>query len=178
MLTRIASRLLLISNLILAYVAGVVTLIGFFTRGTFADLGGTLAQWAVVLVAFALLVGLGNLVKVHIGRIMQRGDGWHYSVILVGSALTVLAFGLIGGKGPGDPSVAWMFRWIYQPLGAAIFSLLAFFVTTALFRALRMRSAEAVVLLIVALIVVIAQAPFSTAPELSIGVQFKDWLMD
>src|SRR5437879_2703059 len=178
MLTRITSRLLILLNLILAYVAGVVTIIGFFTRGTFADLGGTLAQWVVVLVAFALLVGLSNLIKVHVGRVMQRGEGWLYSLILVGSALAVLAFGLIGGRGPGDPYVAWMFRWIYQPLGAAIFSLLAFFVTTALFRALRMRSAEAIVLLIVALIVVIAQAPFSTAPELNISVQIKDWLMD
>ncbi len=178
MLSRITSRLLLISNLILAYVAGVVTLIGFFTRGTFADLGGMLAQWAVVLVAFALLVGLSNLIKVHIGRVMQRGEGWPYSLVLVGSALIVLAFGLIGGRGPGDPYVAWMFQWIYQPLGAAIFSLLAFFLTTAFFRALRMHSAEAIVLLIVALIVVIAQAPFSAAPELNIGVQIKDWLMD
>jgi hypothetical protein len=178
MLTRITSRLLLILNLLLAYVAGVITVVGFFTRGTFADLGGMLAQWTVVVVAFALLVGLGNLIKVHIGRVIRRGEGWLYSLILVGSALAVLAFGLLGGRGPGDPYVAWMFRWIYQPLGAAIFSLLALFVTTAFFRALRVRSAEAVVLLIVALIVVITQAPFSTAPELSIGVQVKDWLMD
>src|SRR5947207_11173526 len=111
MLTRIGSRLLLITNLLLAYVAGVVTLIGFFTRGTFADLASTLAQWAVVLVAFALLVGLGNLIKVHVQRVLKRGEGWPYSIILVASALAVLGFGLLGGTGAGDHYVAWIFRW-------------------------------------------------------------------
>jgi hypothetical protein len=178
MITRLTSRLLLTFNLVLAYTAGVVTIIGFFTRGTFADLGGALAQWAVVLAAFALLVGLSNLVKVHIGRVVSRGEGWPYSLVLVASALAVIGFGLIGGRGAGDPYVAWMFKWIYQPLGAAVFSLLAFFLTTAFFRAPRMRGAEAIVLLVVALVVIIGQAPFSTAPELSLGVQVKDWLMD
>ena len=133
MANRIASTVILVINLVLAYVAGVISIIGFFTRGTFADMGGTLAQWVAVLVGFALLVGLGNLVKVHIGRVFRREEGWYYSLIVVGSALAVLGLGLIGG-GPGTESVAWVFQWIYQPLGAAVFSLLAFFLTTALFQ--------------------------------------------
>lgn len=177
MINRFTSRTLLFANLLLAYVAGVVTLAGFFTRGTFADLAGMLAQWVAVVVAFALLVGLGNLIKVHVGRVFSRSEGWLYSLIVVGSALAVLGAGLIG-RGPGDPYVAWMFRWLYQPLGAAVFSLLAFFLTTALFRSLRVRSAEAVVLLIVALLVVIGQAPFTSAPELYLGVDIKNWLLD
>ena len=176
MITRFTSRLLLVFNLILAYTAGVVTIIGFFTQGTFADLKSTLAQWVVVLAAFALLVGLSNLLRVHIGRVIKGGEGWPYSVILVGSALAVLGFGLVSGRGAGDPYVTWMFKWIYQPLGAAVFSLLAFFLTTAFFRAPRIRSIEAIVLLVVALVVVIGQAPFSTAPELGLAVQIKDWL--
>ena len=120
MLALIGSRLLLILNLLLAYTVGLVTLVGFFTRGSIADFAGTLAQWAVVVTAFALLVGLSNLMKVHIGRIVQRSEGWLYSVVVAGSAVVVLGFGLIGGKGPGDPYVAWMFKWIYQPLGASI----------------------------------------------------------
>ena len=80
--------------------------------------------------------------KVHIGRIIKLQTDWIYSLIVVGSAITVLALGLIGGS-PGTDTVAWVFKWIYQPLGAALFSLLAFFLTTALFRSLRMKSREA-----------------------------------
>src|SRR4029077_19089173 len=167
MANRIATTIVLILNLVLAYVAGVISIIGFFTRGTFADWGGTLAQWVAVLVGFALLVGLGNLIKVHVGRVFRREGGCFYSLIVVGSALGVLGLGLIGG-GPGTESVAWVFQWIYQPLGAAVFSLLAFFLTTALFRSLRVRSREAMLMLAVALIVVIGQAPFSAAAPLDI----------
>jgi hypothetical protein len=177
MTNRIASTVILLLNLVLAYVAGVISIIGFFTRGTFADWGGTLAQWVAVLVGFALLVGLGNLIRVHIGRAIRREEGWYYSLIVVASALTVLALGLIGG-GPGTPSVAWVFRWVYQPLGAAVFSLLAFFLTTALFRSLRVRSREAMLMLVVALLVVIGQAPFSAAAPLDIVASIKDWLLD
>jgi len=173
MASRIASTIVLILNLVLAYVAGVISIIGFFTRGTFADWGGTLAQWVAVLVGFALLVGLGNLIKVHFGRVIRREEGWYYSLIVVGSALVVLALGLIGG-GPGTESVAWVFQWIYQPLGAAIFSLLAFFLTTALFRSLQLRSREAMIMLVIALIVVIGQAPFSAGSFLP---DVKDWLL-
>ncbi|MBF6614218.1 MAG: hypothetical protein IVW55_13920 [Chloroflexi bacterium] len=177
MIRRITTQIIPFLNLILAYVVGIISLIGFFTRGAFATLGGTLAQWVSVLVGFALLVGLANLVKVHVGRIFKREEGWLYSIVLVGSALTVLALGLIGG-GPGTPSVAWAFKWIYQPLGAAVFSLLAFFLTTALFRTPRMRSREAIVLLIVAVIVVLGQAPFTSIPPLDVAAAVKDWILD
>ena len=178
MRSRLSSTILLALNLILAYVAGMISILGFFTRGTFADLGGILAQWVAVLVGFALLVGLGNLIKVHFTRLARQESGWPYSLVLIGSALTVVALGLIGG-GPGDPSVAWVFQWIYQPLGAAIFSLLAFFLTSALFRARRMRSVEAAVLLVIALVVVIGQAPSFLAVAIPDAlVDIKDWILD
>jgi hypothetical protein len=179
MTSRAVSRLVLILNLALAYVVGVITIVGFFTRGSISDIAGRLAQWAAVVVAFALLVGIGNLIKVHLGRVVRRSEGWLYSLLTVGSALAVIGVGLIGGRGPGDESVAWIFQWVYQPLGAAIFSLLAFFITTAFFRALRVRSAEAVVLLVVAFLVVIGSAPFSYDPgPIYIMADIKNWIFD
>lgn len=173
---RIGSIIILVLNLALAYVAGVVSLVGFFTRGSVAGLGGMLAQWVAVLVGFALLVGLGNLIKVHLTRVAKRDEGWFYSLVLVGSALVVVGLGLLGG-GPGDATVSWVFQWVYQPLGAAVFSLLAFFLTTALFRMTRMRSREAIVLLLIALIVIIGQAPFSAVAPINIMVDVKDWIL-
>lgn len=176
MTNRISSIIILVLNLALAYIAGVVSLVGFFTRGSIANLGGVLAQWVAVLVGFALLVGLGNLIKVHLTRVARRDEGWFYSLVLVGSALAVVGLGLLGG-GPGDISVSWVFQWVYQPLGAAVFSLLAFFLTTALFRLARMRSREAIVLLLIALVVIIGQAPFSAVAPISIMADVKDWIL-
>jgi hypothetical protein len=169
MLSRVGSRFVLLLNLALAYAVGVITMLGFFTRGTLADIGGTLAQWAGVVVAFALLVGLANLIRVHLMRVVRRSEGWLYSLLVVASTLAVLGIGLLSG-GPGSEPVAWAFRWVYQPLGAAVFSLLAFFVTTAFFRALPARSAEAVVLLLAALVVLVLQE------AVRLGVQPLDFL--
>ncbi|MDQ6695659.1 MAG: hypothetical protein M3014_14830 [Chloroflexota bacterium] len=177
MQNRITRVAILVLNLVLAYVAGVITIVGFFSRGAIADMAGTLAQWVAVIAGFALLVGLGNLLKVHGSRIFTRQEGWPYSLVLVGSAATVLALGLLGG-GPGTATVAWVFRWVYQPLGAAIFSLLAFFLTAALFRVFKMRSLEATVLLLVALVIVIGQAPFSATAPLDFMAGIKNWLLD
>jgi hypothetical protein len=178
MLNRAGSRLILILNLALAFSVGVITILGFFTRGRFADVAGTLAQWAGVLVAFALLLGLANVIRVHFVRVARRGEGWSYSVLLVASALAVLLGGLVSG-GPGSEQVAWAFRWVYQPLGAAFFSLLAFFLTTALFRALRVRSAEAIVLLVSALIVVVVQeAAFFGGQPFDFLADVKRWIFD
>jgi hypothetical protein len=177
MRSRPTSTILVAINLLIAAAAGIVTIVGFFTRGTFADILGMLAQWVTVIVGFALLVGLANLLKVHIGRVIRFQRDWFYSLVLVGSAIAVLGLGLAGG-GPGDPSVAWVFRWIYQPLGAALFSLLAFFLTTALFRLPKMRNAEAAILLVTALVVIISQAPFSATPPVDFLTDIRNWLID
>lgn len=177
MINRFTSSLILFFNLLLAFVAGFISIIGFFSRGTISDWGGALAQWVAVLVGFALLVGLANVLKVHVGRAIRREEGWFYSLVLVGSAVAVLALGLIEG-GPGHASVAWIFRWVYQPLGAALFSLLAFFMATALFRLPRLRSVEALVLLLAALVVVIGQAPFSATPPLDVMSSVTTWVLD
>jgi hypothetical protein len=178
MLSRLGSRFALLLNLALAYAVGVITMVGFFTRGTLADIAGILAQWVGVLVAFALLVGLANLIRVHLVRVARRGEGWLYSLLLVGSALGVLGAGLANG-GPGSEPVAWAFRWVYQPLGAAVFSLLAFFLTTAFFRALRVRGAEAVVLLLAALVVIVVQeASLLGVQPLDFITNVKNWISD
>jgi len=177
MSNRITSTTVLILNLALAYVAGVISIVGFFTRGTFSDWAGMLAQWSAVLVGFALLVGLGNLMKVHVGRVIRRETDWVYSLIVAGSTITILAMGLIGGS-PGTETIAWVFKWIYQPLGAAMFSLLAFFLTTALFRSVRLKGREATIMLVLAGLVVLGQAPLAGAPPLDILVSVKDWLLD
>ncbi|MEO5953641.1 MAG: hypothetical protein ABIQ44_14335, partial [Chloroflexia bacterium] len=109
--------------------------------------------------------------------VIRRETDWFYSLIVVGSAIMVLALGLIGGS-PGTETVAWVFKWIYQPLGAAMFSLLAFFLTTALFRSVRFKGREATIMLIIAGLVVLGQAPFAAAPPLDILVTVKDWLLD
>jgi hypothetical protein len=162
----------------LVYVIGALVLLGFFLRGGFEGLLGLLSDWVVLLVAFALLVGLGNVLRVHAGRVLRGvGTGERVnSAVLVVSALVVLAIGLYEGT-PGGLTMEWIFTWIYSPLGASLFALLAFFVLSAAFRTLRAGPSAAWGVLAVALLVIIGAAPWSQVAPFTPLADLYNWIV-
>lgn len=132
-------------------------LLGLDAAGPLARL---LLRWATVLGAFALLLGVANLLAHHLRRILRREDGWPYSVLLVFSALLVGGWGLHpGSAGPGEPAVGWAFRHVLAPAEGSILALGAFFVVSAAYRSLRVRSAATAAMTVGALAVLILQIP-------------------
>ena len=61
--------------------------------------------------------------------------------------------------GPKSPIFVWLFNYVQVPMDATMFSLLAFFIASAAYRAFRARTLEATLLLAAALIVMIGNAP-------------------
>lgn len=177
---------------LVAVVAGLLALITYFVRDSFvvagytinlADYGDLLLGLVSILLGFALLVGLANLLRVHLTRIGQQQRGWPYSAVLLGSAVATIAVGvtgsLLGGaQGLSSGGADWIFRNIYQPLGSTFYSLLAFFIAAAAFRVLRARSVEAGIMAVVALVIVLALAPISQLPELRVLNDIGNWLLN
>jgi hypothetical protein len=128
-------------------------------------------QWTVILTAFALLLGLVNLLQVHLLRIIRRNEpGVDYSIVVLVSAGIVMLVGLATGL-PSGP-MTWIFDNLYVPLQGAFFALVAFFLATAAYRALRARSVETTLMLIAALIVFLGQIPI-----LPIFAGPRDWVL-
>lgn len=143
----------------------------------FAFADSRFSSWFGILAVFAFLLGGASLLRTHLHRVRARERDWPYSIVTLVSFLAVLVVGLakLGGEPglQGDPFApeSWLTRGfdaVLSPLHATLYSLLAFYVASASFRAFRARSLETSVLLGSALIVLVGRIPSSN--------RLTDWL--
>ena len=147
---------------VLAMAIGLVVLLDQFISNAYLNaIGQTLVGWAVILAAVALILGLINLLSVHLKRIGQRAEGWPYSIILILVMLAVALPGLLDPAGPRNAIVAWIFANVQYPLQAAMFALLAFFIFTAAYRAFRVRHWESVFFVLAGVFVLLGATPLA-----------------
>jgi len=181
----------LIATLI-AGAAGLIVLIDFASSvGTIDIMARLLVDWAALVAAVALLVGLLSVVISHVMRVLRRRPDWGYSVVLLLAMLAVIVSGTLVGiwddngvskivtlpRSLVEQPVRDLFRAFYQPLAASFLALLAFFGLSAALRALRRRIADALVIVVVAVVVLASAAlpQLAALPLLGDGVR---WLSD
>ncbi len=144
--------------LLICFLCGIFMLIQFFIpHPVFAAVYEGALKWAIVIGVFAVVIGIGTLVRLHYKRIARRSAGWSYSiVVLIGLVATATA-GIAGG--PRGKWIGWISVNILESLDATMFSLLAFFIASAAYRAFRARTFEATLLLVAALVVMFGRVP-------------------
>jgi hypothetical protein len=158
----------------IAIAVGLFVLAAAFTSIPLLDmLGRYFVDLAVIIAAFALFLGLINVLRVHVVKLRERQSGWPYSLVLIAAMLLVLAVGLPAG--PSQAVVQWVFTNIQTPLQASLSALLAFFVVTAAYRLLRIRSLESAVMLVIVLLVLAGQVTVGLVPVLP---AIRDWILD
>ena len=121
------------------------------------------SQWMQIISGFALFLGLASLFHVHAVKIKRQVPGWGYSFVLY---LGIVVTMVVGFWSKGEVKVAgaqtgfgWLYDYMMVPLQGTMFSILAFFIASAAYRAFRARSREASVLLIAAVIVMMGRVP-------------------
>jgi hypothetical protein len=164
----------------LAIAIGVFVLAAMFTTNPLLDaIGFYFINSAVVIAAFALFLGLFNVLRVHARKIRERQPKSLYSFVLIAAMLIVLAVGLptIPGRpsGPAQPVIQWIFQNIQAPIQASLSALLVFFIVTAAYRLFRVRNLESVVMLLVALLVLVGQVTVGLLPVLP---DLRDWILN
>jgi hypothetical protein len=162
---------------VIAMACGLIVLLDFFLDvPTINTVGQTFVDWVVILAAFALIVGVLNLMRVHMQKVRRRAGGWGYSIVLILAMWIVLALGILDPAGPESEWVAWIFEHIQYPLQATIFALLAFFMVTAAYRAFRIRGWESIFFVAAGVIVLLGAIPFSQffGSDLS---EAREWIM-
>jgi hypothetical protein len=172
---------------ITAFVAVVMIAAFFIPKPNIAVARDNLQQWFLIVVTFTMVLGLLNLLLVSYqkARRGRKEDRFYQWVTIAGLLGTIIA-GFLGG-GIDGPAFDFIFEHIYKPLSATIFSLLAFYVASASFRAFRAKSVMATILLITAFIVMLGRVPLGEwVSGWLVGTKFEflylptitDWIME
>jgi len=120
-----------------------------------------LQQSAIIIVAFGIVLGGANLLRVNLEAVVRRQPGWTYKLVLIAGLVVTVTLGLIEGRdfqAAGTRST-WIYDQVYSSMSSAMFALLAFFIASAAFRAFRIRTTEAALLAVAALIVMMGRVP-------------------
>ncbi len=136
------------------------------------------ASIAAVVGSFAIGLGVVSLVQLHSRNISRRRSGWGFSVVLLVSFVAMFVFGLLNAYSPSTgiiPAVpgVWasqnahgLYQFLFvgglSSLASATFSIIAFYIASAAYRAFRIRSLEATLLMAAALVVMLGSVSFGT----------------
>ena len=162
--------------LAITFVTGVVFALQYYIPHPVSEEAIThVSDWMKVISGFALLLGLASLFHVHWVKIRRQVLGWGYSLVLYAAIAVTMAVGFSSGGETRADGAQTAFGWLYDytmvPLQGTMFSILAFFIASAAYRAFRARSREASVLLAAAVVVMMGRVPLGQV--LLPGIQFQ-----
>lgn len=161
---------------------GLIVLAGYFIP-SFTNIRFILLRTGLVLAAVALLVGIINLITVHIKKLGADHDNSGYSLILVIALLITLVIGIIDmvqtytiGK-PNFQMTGWIFTNIQLPIETSLLAVTAISLTYAAASILRKRmDIFSIVFFFVVLLVLLGSfsIPPATLPFLHV---IRNWIL-
>jgi len=161
----------------IAFVTGMLMVISLFVpHPIISRPASVVRQWAIIITAFAYVLGVANIARISLHTVRRRQRDWQYKAVLVIALVLMASAGIIFGIESGG-AFDWAYLNMYVPMQATMFSLLAFYIASAAYRAFRARSPEATFLLVTAAIVMLGRVPigekiWSGFPDLT------EWIME
>jgi hypothetical protein len=148
----------------IALFGGVIMIIQYFIPHQISqDVFDYYTSWVPLVGTFALILGIGSITRVHLHKIRAKAPNWPFSLAVLIPLYLMPIFAMLptvmGGGTDGPGFFDFMYSRVQIPIQATMFSMLAFYIASAAFRAFRAKSALATVLLITAVIVMLAQVP-------------------
>jgi len=121
---------------------------------------GQLQTWAMIIQLMAIGLGAINLIQVHYRQISSKTNMAIYSAWFMVFFAFLLILGLYKiATGVELYPYTWVFANVYTSLGTTLYAITGFFVFSAAYRAFRARNADAAILLIGGIFVMLANAP-------------------
>jgi len=144
--------------IIVAFLAGFIMVVQYFIPHPASQKFYKIMvqQWLIIISLFMYLFAWRSFTMYHTRKIQRKAEGYWFSIIALISVVGMALTGFLTNRGALFDS---MYDYVYAPLQASMFSLLAFFITSAAFRAFRARNLEATILLVTAVIVMLGRVP-------------------
>jgi len=120
-------------------------------------------SWTMAIAAFAVIIAVVSLLKHHTEKIKRKHGDMAYSFVTFISLIIMAVAGIAGHYAPGTWWKTFfdnLYKYVRTPLDATMFSLLAFYISSAAYRAFRARTWHATALLISGFIVMIGRVAF------------------
>lgn len=144
--------------LLITTVFGLLMVFGrWFWLGQLWGIESITDQWIIVSNGFAVAIGVVNLTQLHGRNVQRRREHWPYSLVLIVAMYGYMAIALY--ETVEGPTATWLYDGLFTPIGSAMFALIAFYITSAAYRVFRVRTREATVLMICAVITMLGMAP-------------------
>lgn len=154
------NRLFILLFLIALIFVGVTRLDGVPMAILLREIG---FEWIIILAGIALLLGVVNVIWLHIRRILVGERDWMLSLALLAVLTAVVGTGLLNPAGMVSPLLEWIFDALIAPGQAALYAMLVFFMAAAAFQYLRVGRRGGTWMVLGFLIVLLVQTPFDAA---------------
>ncbi len=135
----------------------------------------TLTDIQIVVASFAVFLGIGNLFQLHGKTIQRKAENWPNSLAFFIGFFSILAAGLLKDyahstsiKDIGDAFFNIFFQGFLVSLQSTMFSLVAFYIVSASYRAFRIKSTETGLMMVAAVIIMLSLVP--------LGVVITNWI--
>jgi hypothetical protein len=164
--------------LTVCFLAGLFFALQYFSPHPVPDFySARLLKWTTIIGFFALGLGLISLWLTHLPKVMKQAPGWGYNAVALAGFMAMAVTGLIWGKDPGTPFI-WLYNNMMNPITATMFALLAFFIASAAYRAFRIRSILATILLVAAVLVMLGRVPLGDLISFGYFGKIASWLLN
>jgi len=156
--------------LAITFFVGTLLIISVFSP-PIETLGEDFSVFFDIIAVFAFFLGGGNLLRVHLTKISRKRKDWVFSIVTIAGFALMLWAGLFKIMNPGGISAevvtpeslfGMVFESVLIPLQSTMYSLLAFFIASASYRAFRAKNREATILLVAAFIILLGRTAFGT----------------
>ena len=177
---------------ILVFVFGIFMIFQYFVPHEKSEwIYKFLLDWIYIIGIFAMALGIWSLIHVSYDKIKNKRHDWAYSIVTLLGLFAMMFFGITGfdeygrwgfffmtKEGLSNPLFMNFFNFILVPIETTMFALLAFFISSAAYRAFRARNVLATLLLLSALVVMLRFNPYFGE---WIGIKMNDiasWLLN